>query len=174
MILFLDFDGVLHPVFPRRDRTDEENQFFSCLPRLEAILREFPQCEIVIISSWREHRPWEVVIGAFAPDIAQRIIGATPVIKAAERHYTKHPRFDEIRMFLAERDQASTCWLALDDDHALYPPDCSNLLLCADGFWQVEEQALRERLGRCSDLGNADVPKSEYGQSLSTQSEQTA
>ena len=42
MILFLDFDGVLHPVFPRKDRTDEENQLFSCLPRLEGVLRDFP------------------------------------------------------------------------------------------------------------------------------------
>ena len=31
MILFLDFDGVLHPFFPRNDRSDAENQFFSYL-----------------------------------------------------------------------------------------------------------------------------------------------
>lgn len=65
MILFLDFDGVLHPFFPRRDRSDEENQLFGYLPRLEVVLREFPGWKVVITSSWRENRPWENVIQAY-------------------------------------------------------------------------------------------------------------
>lgn len=50
----LDFDGVLHPFFPRPDRSDEENQLFSYLPRLEAVLQEFGDWQIVIASSWRD------------------------------------------------------------------------------------------------------------------------
>lgn len=66
MILFLDFDGVLHPFFPRADRSDEENQLFAYLPRLEGVLRDFPEWQIVISSSWREHHPWTTVIKAFS------------------------------------------------------------------------------------------------------------
>lgn len=51
MILFLDFDGVLHPFFPRSDRTDEENQLFEYLSRLEKVLRDYPICRIVISRS---------------------------------------------------------------------------------------------------------------------------
>lgn len=43
MILFLDIDGVLHPFFPRADLPDEENQHFSYLPRLESVIRGFPE-----------------------------------------------------------------------------------------------------------------------------------
>ena len=48
MILFLDFDGVLHP-----EPCDEDGEPFCNLPALEAILRDFPAVEIVISSMWR-------------------------------------------------------------------------------------------------------------------------
>ncbi|WP_374416067.1 HAD domain-containing protein, partial [Ectopseudomonas oleovorans] len=49
MILFLDIDGVLHPDPPQPD------QRLRSLPRLVAILRDFPHVEVVISSLWREH-----------------------------------------------------------------------------------------------------------------------
>ena len=143
MILFLDFVGVLHPFFPRNDRSDAENQFFSYLPRLEAVLRDFPEWKVVITSSWRENRPWEDVIRAFSPDIAERILGPTPVIKAKEHPYPLHPRHDEVLAYLQEHDLLEVRWIALDDDPRLYPADCQNLLLCDDGFREAEETALR-------------------------------
>ena len=47
MILFLDFDGVLHlePAFAK--------DMLSQLPLVEEILRDFAQVEIVISSAWR-------------------------------------------------------------------------------------------------------------------------
>src|ERR1039457_666017 len=104
MILFLDFDGVLHPVFPKRELPDEENQLFSYLPRLENVLRDYSELRIVIVSSWREIRPWENVIKAFSPDVASRIIGATPVLKTKEPPYPKHPRHDEVLAYLRTND----------------------------------------------------------------------
>lgn len=148
MILFLDFDGVLHPFFPRRDLSDVDNRLFAYLPRLETVLRDFPFVRIVISSSWREGRPWETVIAAFSPDIAGRVIGGTPVLRAKAPPYSKHPRYEEIRRYLAAQGEQEARWLALDDDADLFPPDCPNLLLCADGFRQAEENALRTMLGR--------------------------
>ena len=49
MILFLDIDGVLHPDPPQPD------QRLRSLPRLVAVLQDFPLVEIVISSLWREH-----------------------------------------------------------------------------------------------------------------------
>lgn len=146
MIIFLDFDGVLHPVFPRRELPDEENQLFSYLPRLEGVLRDFPEIKIVISSSWRENRPWENVIKAFSLDIAARIIGATPVLKQKEPPYLKHPRHEEILDFLNQKNLTTAEWVALDDDPKIYPPDCQNLILCSDGFRDAEESTLREVL----------------------------
>jgi hypothetical protein len=52
MILFLDFDGVLHPFFPKRELLDEENQLFSYLPRLERVLRDRDVDRHPNTSSW--------------------------------------------------------------------------------------------------------------------------
>lgn len=148
MILFLDFDGVLHPFFPRPDRSDEDNQLFSYLPRLEAVLREYVDWQIVIASSWRENRPWEKVIQPFSQDIAARIVGGTPVIKAKEPPYPQYPRYDEVLAYLATNDLGEATWIALDDDPRLYPAHCPNLILCDDGFREAEEMALRAAMGR--------------------------
>jgi len=47
MILFLDFDGVLHPEF------SHESRHFCCLPVLEQVVRQLQDCEVVISSTWR-------------------------------------------------------------------------------------------------------------------------
>ncbi len=146
-LLFLDFDGVLHPFFPKRELPDEENQLFSYLPRLENVLRDYADLKIVIASSWRENRPWANVIKAFSPDIAARIIGATPVLKAKEPPYPKHPRHDEVLAYLKNNNLTASHWIALDDDANLYPTNCHNLILCADGFRDAEENTLRTTLG---------------------------
>lgn len=67
MLFFLDFDGVTPPVFSKRDLPDDENQLFSYLPRIEAVLRDFPDFKIVIASSWRENRPWKNIMDVFSP-----------------------------------------------------------------------------------------------------------
>ena len=55
MIVFLDFDGVLHPEFDPDDpeRPKQNSDLFCRLPLIEAVLREFSQVEIVISSAWR-------------------------------------------------------------------------------------------------------------------------
>ncbi len=152
MILFLDFDGVTHPVFQKRELSDDENQLFSYLPRLEGVLRDFPNIKIVIASSWRENRPWKNIIGIFSPDISARIIGATPILKVKEPPYPKHPRYEEILSFLSRNNFATAQWVALDDDPGIYPPDCQNVILCADGFRDAEEHRLRVTLGMMQKL----------------------
>lgn len=46
MILFLDFDGVMHPV--------NQVDLFCREEHLARVLRDFPGIDIVISSSWRE------------------------------------------------------------------------------------------------------------------------
>lgn len=147
-ILFLDLDGVLHPATPRRDRSDAENRQFSYLPRLEAVLREHEGWQVVIASSWREHQPWESLIQPFAPDIVNRVVGKTPILRCKEPPYPRHPRFEEIALFLAALSEPESSWLVLDDDSRLYPPACPQLILCNDGFQEAEELALRQALAQ--------------------------
>jgi hypothetical protein len=144
MIIFLDFDGVLHPAYPRKTLPANENLPFSYLPRLERVVRDFPASRIVISSSWRINRPWENVISAFSRDITARIIGATPVLIQKEPPYQRYTRYKEILDFLDNKNLSAVQWIALDDDPELYPKKCQNLILCADGFHDAEEKSLRD------------------------------
>ncbi|MEI8159118.1 MAG: HAD domain-containing protein [Burkholderiales bacterium] len=49
MVLFLDFDGVLHPQYD--GQAVPENVAFCHLPRFESLMRAFHAVEIVISST---------------------------------------------------------------------------------------------------------------------------
>lgn len=148
MILFLDFDGVLHP-FAGVERDDG----FAGWPRLQAVLDEHPHVDIVVSSSWRSisAAKWEQEV---PESLRARIVGCTPVIKRPLRirypaGYTPEPvRHLEILRYLKTTRQQGRSWVALDDDATLFPAGCQNLILCRDGFGHDEERALRELLAR--------------------------
>jgi len=58
-ILFLDFDGVLHPdaVYMRRQRPilKAEGALFMWAPILVQILDDFPMVSLVLSTSWFRH-----------------------------------------------------------------------------------------------------------------------
>ena len=114
MILFLDFDGVLHPECEVSQRGEVAD--FCFLPRLESLLRAFPDVRVVISSTWREHKTLDELREMFSADIAARIIGATalPAPGAATR-YTPARREREIVAWLQARGGLDQPWVALDD-----------------------------------------------------------
>jgi hypothetical protein len=111
VILFLDFDGVLHPL------ECSPGERFGCLQRLEALLRE-PACahvRIVVSSTWREAYTLEDLREFFSPDIRARVIGATPCLSG------QCTRFEEIRAYL-NGEPAGAQWCAVDDISEGFPP----------------------------------------------------
>ncbi len=141
MILFLDFDGVLHPRAPGKE-------LFSNLARLEAVLREFEFVEVVITSTWREDMPFEKLQELFSPDIRPRIIGITPVVEIEFPAGPHGSREEEIRLFLEKGDYKERSWLALDDEEKLFQPGCTNLIKCPTmiGFDDEVEKRLKDLL----------------------------
>ena len=112
MILFLDFDGVLHP-----EPCPEDGKLFCNLPALEAILRDFPAVEIVISSMWRFTHTQVELQALFSADIAKRIVGVTPdrcdvsYLFPVVGSYVRHA---EIEGWLRQSDRAGESWLALE------------------------------------------------------------
>lgn len=145
MILFLDFDGVLHPYASRPDLSDAENKFFSYLPRLEAVLRDFPDVQVVVSSDWRVGKTLGNLRAWFSEDIRPRIIGTTPLVGAPEDHWIGH-RQTEILAWLENHSAQAIPWIALDDVPGNFQPGAP-LILCDDGFHENEETALRSWLG---------------------------
>jgi hypothetical protein len=130
MILFLDFDGTTHP-FGCHSKDD-----FSCLPRIEKVLREFPQIQIVISSNWRYSATLDQLRPYFSEDIRPRVIGVTPLDDETKEYghgtllvVPAKTRHGDIMAWIARNDYQGT-WLALDDDTRGFPDECWQLIRC--------------------------------------------
>jgi len=140
--LFLDFDGVCHPGFPRDDRTDEQNRHFSCLPRIEAVLREHPDVLVVISSDWRVNYSLEELRQRFSEDLRSRVVGTTMKAKPSWEHGLRQK---QVEAYLRDAGHAEARWIALDD-YADNFEEGAPLVLCNDEFAEREEALLREML----------------------------
>lgn len=141
MILFVDFDGVLHP-------RSAGQHLFSNLARLEAVLRDFKFVEVVISSTWREDMAFDKIQELFSLDIRPRIVGVTPIVEIEFPAGPAGSRQEEILLFLEQGNYLDNSWLALDDEERLFRPNCPNLIKCHTqvGFEETAEIKLRERL----------------------------
>ena len=137
MILFLDFDGVMHPV----NQTD----LFCREERLASVLRDFPCVEVVISSSWRETYTLKNMLTFFLTDLQSRIVGVTPVVEIRDAVDVSGVRLREINKYLVDTGNRHRRWVALDDAPELFLPRCAQLVLCDGnhGFGAAEEQTLR-------------------------------
>lgn len=142
MVLFIDFDGVLHPFGRVVDR------YFCRLGLLEAWLLRRPGVDVVISSSWREAHPLDEMRGFFSEDLQKRIVGATPILKRdtweqfdGEPPTTRFEREIEVTRWLAESGEPWRPWAALDDQAWLYKPFNPRLVLC-DGKVGLTESEL--------------------------------
>lgn len=139
IILFLDFDGVLHPYFLQN--TDKH---FMYINKLEKVLREYPKVNVVISSSWRINNSLEQLKQYFAPDIRNRIIGVTPEIKVSVFESRDGIREKEINLYLQENN-LNNKWIALDDDKYSFT-NREYLYECKDKFDEIDATKLSIRL----------------------------
>lgn len=110
MVLFLDFDGVLHPY----GDCSQAGGLFRSLPLLEALLREFPGVRIVISSSWRTDG-LPSLKKHFSEDIAARIVGVTAATRRDADGCAPAEREQEIIAWLEANGGIHQAWVALDD-----------------------------------------------------------
>jgi hypothetical protein len=149
-LLFLDVDGVLHPVGVEYSFS---SRFFSHLPRLEALLREFESVDVVISSDWRLAESIEQLQRYFSADTRHRIIGATPQI--APCVVVHHRRQLEIQAWLDGNGRSDAEWVALDDWPSNFEAGFARLVLTdptrafdRDSFQELRSHFLRFAAGR--------------------------
>lgn len=141
MILFLDFDGVLHP------QPYDDGDEFCLRPFFERFARDYPNLQIVISSSWRhDHANIDALRDYFSADIAEMIIGMTPdhLELSADflPHLLEYERQREILFWCMQNGVLEDEWIALDDDAEIFAPDCTQLVLC-DPEWGLTEYSLK-------------------------------
>ncbi|WP_244164298.1 HAD domain-containing protein [Variovorax atrisoli] len=149
-MLFLDVDGVLHPV-----ETDYSfsSRFFSHLPLLEELLREFRSVDVVISSDWRLAESVEQLQRYFSEDIRHRIIGATPQLDPDAA--VQHRRQLEIQAWLEGNGRRDAEWVALDDWPESFEAGFTRLVFTEpkrafdqDSFQELRAHFLRFAAGR--------------------------
>jgi hypothetical protein len=129
-LLFLDFDGVLHP------NHCDDDQWFSNLNHFLAFLDRCPEApRIVVSSSWRFHYTWDELLAFFPERFHVLMAGTTgPVIPG------RLSRFREIQAYLDDY-RGWEDWRALDDCAWEFPDDCPQLIRC-DGARGLDDRAL--------------------------------
>lgn len=118
-VLFLDFDGVLHPTSgPVCKRFELANPLAECLDGQE--------CEVIISSSWRHSWTFPELLSLFPTKLASKVAGTT-----GEAHIGAYARFHEIQSWLqAQASRQKANWRALDDCGWEFPPETPELIAC--------------------------------------------
>jgi hypothetical protein len=118
-LIFLDFDGVLHPNFSLgRDNFSQAGYLLDALDGFAG------EVEIIISSSWRFHWPEDVLLQKLPKPLAAFVAGVTPMVEPG-----RHQRYREIHAFLSSRPGQHD-WRALDDAINEFPKGCAELIEC--------------------------------------------
>lgn len=127
MILFLDFDGVLHP-FPM----GASDCHFSATPPLWDVLDKLPEISVVVTSTWRERYSFAELVGLLKSHggerFVSRFVGVTPILESAS-DYVPGIRQREIESWLRENAAEQTRYIILDDIEEYFDSTCKNLYL---------------------------------------------
>lgn len=165
MILFLDFDGVLHPdaAYYERGRPvlHADGELFMWAPILVDIVAPFPALRIVLSTSWVRVLRFDRARRYLPQELQARVIGAT-WHSAMARHpegshriYDWHAtatRYQQIVRCVERGGAVASDWLAIDDDDDGWEDVDRFRLIATDGRFGLSalktQQELRSKLER--------------------------
>ena len=130
--LFLDFDGVTHPVGGAPGYTLP----FEWLPVLTGLLSSAPDVRLVIHSSWVERYSFDELREFLGP-LADRTIGAVGLGRKA----------DAIEAFLLAHPEIDS-WLVVDDCPSEFPRAHFKSLVACDSELGLSDPAVQSQISR--------------------------
>jgi HAD domain in Swiss Army Knife RNA repair proteins len=155
MILFLDFDGVLHP-----ESWDAE--LFCRTPILWDILRACPHVSVVFSTAWRETHPVKQLVSLTTRNggegLKHRFVGLTPQLDSNSIPSDLGCRETECFEWLKQNGHGKTPWLALDDIDYLFSPSSPNLYLTdyRHGLTELDAHEVIEKLNSAGANGKGE------------------
>ena len=114
-LLFIDFDGVLHPV----ENSNLQGGHFCWLPILVKMLEQYDDVRVVVHSSWRYEYTDQELRGLLGP-LGAALIGSAPRLH----------RENAIESVLQSNKALLKSHLVLDDDAREFTSGKLNLVLC--------------------------------------------
>lgn len=127
MILFLDYDGVLHP--PQTVMGEHgpalvgDGDLFMWVDNLTPLLAAYPHVQLVLSSSWARHLPFEQVRDFLPVALRRRVVGSTwhriqtdPAFSQGlpYSYWQDATRYQQVRRWVTLHRLRR--WAAIDDD----------------------------------------------------------
>lgn len=125
VILFLDFDGVLHPAEVFNTRTQgivlmaDGHNLLEHAELLADVLRPYPELQIVLSTSWVPTVGFDKACARLPESLRARVVGSTWDEDYDLECWNKRSRYEQIA-FHAEHCKLED-WLAIDDDNWRWP-----------------------------------------------------
>jgi len=148
-VLYLDFDGVLHPEMVIRTRRHGPvlsgypgHALFENLEPLACALDAYPNLSIVLSTTWVQvyrYSHTRALVGRLAP----RVVGATFHTDMDRVLFGQMSRGCQIEADAGRRQPSS--WLALDDDDEDWPGALRDNLVHTDKRWGIAYPSVWEQ-----------------------------
>lgn len=113
-VIFLDFDGVVHP-----QEGGDSTGWMRWVPILAQLLATAPDVRIIVHSTWR-YQYTDGELKELLGELGNRFIGSAP----------RMPREQAIEMVLQANKSSIAAHIVLDDDQKEFASGRLNLLLC--------------------------------------------
>lgn len=139
-LLYLDFDGVLHPadvfrhihsseVFLPERLTLRGHRFFEHAELLGSLIEPYSDLRIILSTNWVYAVGYDRARRQLPGSLADRVIGAT--YHSSMRHSREYARMSRGQQILSDVERRLPhAWLAVDDDEELWPEaHLTNLVL---------------------------------------------
>ncbi|WP_235813837.1 HAD domain-containing protein [Pseudomonas ficuserectae] len=138
-VLFLDYDGVLHPDAVYLSRQGPvlraKGELFMWAPVLVEILEDFQEVSLVLSTSWVRNLSFRRAMGFLPSDLGKRVTGATWHSSMArdwadDSKWDGRTRYDQISRYAARAQLAN--WVSLDDDPEGWGATAQHRLVACD------------------------------------------
>ncbi|MBF3971709.1 HAD domain-containing protein [Burkholderia pseudomallei] len=152
-LLFLDWDGVLHPesvfFFPRKGPVLVDapgHRLFEHCELLEGMLAPYPDLRIVLSTSWVRRYRGSIrrLSRKLTPGLQARVIGATYHSRMDPSEFAAASRGMQVWSDVLRRKPEA--WLALDDDYLHWPAWCREQLVRTDEVLGISAPNVLEEL----------------------------
>jgi len=145
MIIFLDFDGVLHPdsayLVNGRPVLRGDGELFMWTFLLSDLLAACPNVRIVLSTSWVRLLSFTRARSYLPEALQKRVIGATWHSRIEDyQRWDSASRYQQIRRYVNRAGLKN--WIAIDDDGEGWSPADADRLIQTDGERGISDPAI--------------------------------
>jgi hypothetical protein len=151
-LIFIDFDGVLHPVDvwhltdqgPTLGTSTLGHRLFEHALLLATLLAPYPEVRLVLSTSWVRAYGLAAATAQLPESLRERVVGATFDPDRDGPGFASVGRGYQILQEVQRRRPRH--WVALDDDGRDWPEECADQLILTDSMFGLGAESAQAAL----------------------------